>query len=175
MQEVNMPAEAIDHLEQSLTLARAQDDRNLEATCLSHLGRVSLQMEDCDSAMSQAETALTMRQERGLHVLATVDLVTLAGAYQTRGHILHALGYARMALGILDNCKGVGPEHPHHDYLRCYHVLSAAGFESEAGAALQSAYDLLVAQAGKIEDPVMKNSFLEQVRLNREIVAESSV
>ena len=38
-------------------------------------------------------------------------------------------------------------------------------------SAMRTAYDLLQEQAGKIEDPALRRSFLENVTAHREIVA----
>ena len=48
--------------------------------------------------------------------------------------------------------------------------LLAVGQLEAARAALQSAYQLLSRRAEKINDPTGRQSFLEQVPLNREIV-----
>ena len=67
---------------------------------------------------------------------------------------------------------GEGPEFPQRDYFLCYQVLAAAGQAERARAALQSAYDLFMMRADKITDPVLRQSFLERVPINREIVQE---
>ena len=72
----------------------------------------------------------------------------------------------------LDKCSGEGPDFPHRDYFICYQVLTMAGQEEIARAALQSAYNLVIARADKITDPDLRRSFLERVPVNREIVQE---
>ena len=52
-------------------------------------------------------------------------------------------------------------------------MLRAAGQQERAQAALQWAYNLVMARAEKITDSDLRQSFLENVVINREIVAEA--
>jgi class 3 adenylate cyclase/tetratricopeptide (TPR) repeat protein len=157
-------------LSHGLELAREQKDQLLASLFLSHLGRVNLLDEREDRAIAQAHEALTIRREHDLELWTTADLATLAAAHLASGDENAALSYARQALKILDDCGGEGPEFPHHDYFMCHRVLSAVGQEEAARDALQSAYELTMAQAERIKDPSLRRSFLEQVRTNRQIV-----
>ena len=159
-------------LTHSLTMAETQDDRDLIAMCRSHLGVTSLLAGDYDRAVSQAGEALAIRREAGLELLTTADLATMAAAYLGLGDTSVAQDHARQALAILDRCDGKGPEFPQRDYYLCCRVLSTTGETATAQRALESAYDLVSTKAAKITDPVLRRSFLEQVRVNREIVAE---
>jgi hypothetical protein len=107
-----------------------------------------------------------------LMLWATADLTTLAQVHWALGDAATALGYAHQTLSVLHECEGQGPEYPHHDYFACYQVLAAAGKEVAAHEALQSAYDLLLAQSERIADRDLRQSFLERVPLNRAIVEE---
>ena len=164
-------AAAKQFLTDSLTLAQAETDTYLESMCLSHLATVHLQADEFSQAIEQAKAALMMRQDGDLRLLTSIDLTTLARAYLKMVHINEALNYAWQALNILNECKGIGPEFPHHDYFYCYQVMSTAGHQKAADAALKAAHGLLMSQAGKITDPVMHQSFLEKVAVHREIVA----
>jgi adenylate cyclase len=159
-------------LTDSLVLAQEQDDKHLAALCLSHLGMVSLRAGRLDQAMERAGAALAARSELGLPLWATADLATLAAASLASGNTDNALEYARQALTTLDGCGGAGPEFPQRDYFVCYEVLSATGQAEAARSALQSAHTLVIAKAEKITDPALRQSFLERVPFNREIVRE---
>jgi hypothetical protein len=100
------------------------------------------------------------------------DLATLAAAHLAAGDIAQALDDAEQALAILEECGGEGPEFPQRDYFICYQVFSAAGQEKAVRGALQSAYSLVATRADKITDPALRQSFLERVPINREIVQE---
>jgi predicted ATPase/class 3 adenylate cyclase len=157
-------------LTDGLTLARAQDDTYLVAGFLSYLGTVSLQMNKAPRAIQQASAALALQQELDLHLETTHDLATLAVASLASGDAAGALRYAEQALGILDECGGKGPEFPQRDYFLCSQVLEATGHPARARAALQSAYDLVLARADNITDAALRRSFLERVPINRQIM-----
>jgi predicted ATPase/class 3 adenylate cyclase len=156
----------------NLTWANKQGDRRSASYALSYLAEVSLLARRLDQAFERASAALALRRELGLRELATADLATLAAACQAAGKMAQAMDYAHQALAVLDECGGQGPEYPHQDYFVCYRVLSAAGQEEAASFALQAAYNQVMASAAKIADPALRQSFLERVRVNREIVQE---
>ena len=52
----------------------------------------------------------------------------------------------------------------------CCRVLEAAG-DARARAVLATAYNVLQEWAGRIDDPALRRSFLENVAANREIAA----
>jgi adenylate cyclase len=153
-----------------LALAQALEDRYVVSYFLSRLGFTSLQLGRPDEAIELAGAALALRLELELRLWTTADLATLAGGHLALGHVDQALNYVQQTLNILADCGGEGPEFPQHDYFVCYQVLSAAGEEMAAHTALHSAYQLVMKQAGKIADPVIRQSFLERVQVNREIV-----
>ncbi len=159
-------------LADGLALAQEQDDKYLLSTFFSHLGTVSLMAGKLDQAVDWANAALAMRRETDLVLWTTSDLTTLAAAHLASGDTDAALDYARQALAILDECGGEGPEFPQRDYFVCYQVFAAVGQATAARTALQSAYDLVMARADKIAEPALRQSFLERVQFNREIVRE---
>jgi class 3 adenylate cyclase/tetratricopeptide (TPR) repeat protein len=159
-------------LREGLALARKQDDRYMVSYYLSHLATVSLGAKRLDQAVEHANTALAMRQELALTLWTTADLTTLAAVRLATGDTAQALDYVCKALDILDECGGEGPESPQQDYFACYQVLTAIGNREDAHAALESAYDLVMARADKITDPDLRQSFLTRVPVNREIVRE---
>ena len=172
LRDMGDSSEARRALVESQRLARQLLDRYLESLCLSHLATVSLQAGDLALAIEQARAVLAIRSELGLRLWTTADLSTLAAAYMASDDTDAAIDCARQALAILDECGGVGPEFPHRDYFVCYQVLSVAGQIEAACAALQSAYALVMTQASKISDPTLRESFLQNVAVNREIAQE---
>jgi tetratricopeptide (TPR) repeat protein len=123
-------------------------------------------------AIERAGKALSMRREAELWLWTTADLATLAAAHLDAGDLSRAIQYTEKAIAILDECGSEGPEFPQRDYLIGYRVLRAAGQQEQAAAALQCAYDLVVARAAKIATPALRESFLNQVPINREIARE---
>lgn len=158
-------------LDKGLDLVQAMENERQIAFFLSYLGSVCLQAGHLEQAMEQAKTALTLWQTLGLHLRVVDDLVTVAATSLASGELTQALTYAEQALALLTECSGEGPEFPQRDYFVCYQVLSVAGQTERARAALQSAYNLVMARVEKITDDALRQSFLEKVAINREIVA----
>jgi tetratricopeptide (TPR) repeat protein len=158
-------------LSDGLALAQARDDKRLVSYFFSYLGDVNLQAGRFNQAISRANVALAERREEQ-RLLTADDLATLAAAHLACSNQDQAQNCARQALTILDECGGQGPEFPLRDYFLCYQVLSATGQEEEASAALAAVYNLVMARAEKITDSVLRQSFLEKVRVNREIAEE---
>jgi hypothetical protein len=111
-----------------------------------------------------------MQRELDLHLDTSYDLATLAMAYQIAGEMSQALDYARQALAVLAAYGSEGPEFPQRDYLLCSQVLAAAGEDAAARDALHAASSLVLARADKILDPALRQSFLERVPINHQIV-----
>jgi adenylate cyclase len=165
-------AQAEKLLTEGLTLVQDQDNKFLVSLFCSHLASVSLMAGRLEQALERADTSLAIRRELDLQLWATADLTTLASAYLALGDMPKALDHARQALVILDECDGEGAEYPHRDYFVCYQVFATDGQAEAARAALASAYRLVMTQAEKIIDPALRQSFLEKVEINRQIVEE---
>jgi tetratricopeptide (TPR) repeat protein len=159
-------------LTDGLALMQAMDNKHQVSFFLSYLSSVSLGAGDLKETLELAQEALNLRRELGQRLRMTDDRATLAATHLAANNLDQALAYAEQVLDILEKCGGEGPEFPQRDYFICYQVLAAAGQEERAEAALQSAYDLVMARADKITDPALRQSFLEKVRVNREIVEE---
>ena len=153
-----------------LALAQAQDDRYLISILSSYMSTVSLRLNRLTQAIERANKALTLRRETGLRLSTADDLANLAVIYLAAGDLDKATEYARQSMAILDECQGEGPECPQQDYYFCYQVFAAAGAIESASGALRSACRLVMARAEKITDPALRQSFLESVPINREIV-----
>ncbi len=156
-------------------IAERQSAKYLISVLLSYLGGVLLRAGRVEEAISRTDRALTLRREMNLIVLTADDLATLAAAYLALGDVPQALGYAQEALTPLDESGGQGPEFPLQDYLVCHQVFAAAGQEAQAAASLQTAYTMIMSRAEKITDPALRDSFLEQVAVNREIVEKAEL
>jgi tetratricopeptide (TPR) repeat protein len=155
-----------------LALAQKQEDRYMTSAFLSYLGAVNLRAGRAEQAIEKAEAALGIRQQAGWQLYSCDDLATLAAAYLALNDMSKALDYAQRALAILEECKGEGPEFPQRGYYICYQVLHAVGETDSARRALRSAYRLVMAGAEKIAEPTLRQSFLENVPINRQILKE---
>jgi adenylate cyclase len=157
-------------LNDGLALVQKQNDKYQIAYLLSHLGLVNLFSGKFECAIEFARAALTIRREIDLELWTTADLAVLAASHLALQDTAKALTYAEQTLTMLDECGGEGPEFPHQDYFICYQVLQAIGKIEMARKALQSAHQLVVARAEKITDPALRESFLKNVPINRQII-----
>jgi adenylate cyclase len=160
-------------LSEGLAIAQKHADQYVASAMFSHLGIVSLLAGQYEPAIECANIALTMRRDLDLRVWTTADLATLALAHLSLNDTAAALDYAQQALEILDECQGEGPEFPHRDYFACYQLLSACGQTEAAYSALHSAYKRIMTRAENITDPALRQSFLENVPINWQIVQEA--
>lgn len=136
----------------------------------SYLSTVSLQAGRLEEAIDWAMTALDLRQQLDMRLNAADDLAILAKAHLMTGDLEQALNYAAQVQIILDESGGQGPEFPHRNYFIIYQVLSTLQQHEKAIAALQSAYRLVRDRADKIIDPKLRQTFLQHVPANREII-----
>ncbi|MCB0167780.1 MAG: tetratricopeptide repeat protein, partial [Anaerolineae bacterium] len=172
---VMVEADNLEHAQEELSiglaLAREQQDKDLESGFLSYLSMLKLKENHLEAAIDHAQAALTLRHELGLHLRTADDLATLALAAIQAGDLARGLALGQEAFDLLETCQGEGPEFPQRAYFICYHVFTANGEPERAHAALASAYTLVMDRANNIIDPALRQSFLEQVMINRAIVA----
>ena len=154
-----------------LAIAREHDEKYLVTLYHYHMGLTDLQQQRLPQAAEHAQRSLELQLASNARVATTGSLALLGKVYQLFDDLPQALAYTDQALAILDECQGEGPEFPQLDYFFCYQVLTAAGQPERAQAALEMAYELVMKRANKITSPTLRQSFLEQVRSNREIVA----
>jgi tetratricopeptide (TPR) repeat protein len=166
------PTTAEELLLKGLALTQKQEDKYMTSAFLSYLGVVNLGAGRVEQAIEKADAALGIRQQADWRLLTCDDLATLAAAYLALNDLPKALDYAQRALAILEECGGEGPEFPQRDYYICYQVLQAVGEMDGARNSLRSAYRLVMAGAEKIADPTLRQSFLENVPINRRILKE---
>jgi adenylate cyclase len=155
----------------TLELARELTHRWLEGYALNYMGTLYLAMGAAQAARDCAMAALAIRRELEQQPLQADDLALLAIAHLELGERDMALRRAHEALATLAECEAEGPDAPQRDYFYCYQVLVAAGRPEEALQALQAGYELVMARAEKIIAPALRQSFLENVAQNREIIA----
>jgi tetratricopeptide (TPR) repeat protein len=165
--DLAMAAQVLKH---GLSLHQRENNKYQMSVFLNYLSTVSLRAGHLEQAIEQAQAALMLHQKLEMRLSTADDLATLAQAHLLANDLAQAVAYARQAIAILDECKGQGPEFPHYDYFIGYQVFALAGEEAAAQAALQAAYNLVIARAEKITDPALRQSFLEQVVVNREIL-----
>jgi hypothetical protein len=85
------------------------------------------------------------------------------------GEIAEAEAYSRKAVDLAE--AGAALWRPEEVWFTHSRVLRALGQETEADEYLQRAYERVMLVAGKTTDPELKQSWLENVQTNREILA----
>jgi tetratricopeptide (TPR) repeat protein len=181
---------------QALQLTEELADRNLHAYALAGQGRALAGMGQMrEAAVFYGESLALRRELKQLHLAAEIEAL-LAYLYLTQGDLEQAglytervVAYLRLPdqqdvkkrptsklttknnqnkLPSLRQLKGV--EDPFQVYLICFQILQASGDERGA-AILDFAVNLLHEQAALMNDANFKQTYLEEVPANRQILA----
>lgn len=164
-------AAAEQHLKEGLAYMQHEENQDQIAFFLTYLALLHWATGTLEQAQTYAAQALAIRQRLALRIRTADNLALLAAIHLARQEVTLAAPYVQQALVILDACQGVGPEFPQQDYFICYQVLLAQGQREQAYRALRAAYGLVMGRAQKISDADLRHSFIEQVTMNREILA----
>lgn len=183
--------------ESALSIAQELNHPRLSGRSLMQLGRAQAGLGQPEEALKSYQRAGELFQELGqqnllIEVLAGTSLVhitkdDLSGALELAEEIIHHLENSQPAeITVLDAEKGAiqqtetgavpgleGTSDPLWIYLACYRALQANDDDRAAGI-LSTAHKLLLAQAAQIEDVDLQFSFLNNVKVNREIQSEST-
>lgn len=163
------PAEK--QLARSLEIRRSIGDRRGEAFCLHDLGHLYLARQQPAEAIRHFEAAGNLRQTLGEKGNYVASLAAKGRACLMAGEIETAADCLIEAVAELRQNVGSG-EYPPQEIWFAYYQLGQLQPELPATeAALQEAYRLVQAKADQIDDPALRSSYLEQVRINAAIVA----
>jgi class 3 adenylate cyclase/tetratricopeptide (TPR) repeat protein len=161
---------AISSARRALQLAREAHDRSAEAWAQTNLGHSLAGEGNLAGAVEAYQAALDIRTELAQPALATEPGAGLARMALARGDTASALAQVESILSHLGSGGSLdGADEPLRVYLSCYSVL-AAGADERAEPVLRTAYDLLQARAGAISNEAARQSYLQNVACNREII-----
>lgn len=139
---------------------------------LSHIhhsqGLLALARQQYDQAVEHLQQALTQNNKLGLKAEVIENYSYLGQACLGLGRLDEALDLSIKAITLLASQKDV--EEEQRIYLNHYLVLKDRG-DAEALDYLKQAYEEMMRQAERITDPKDRKTFLEKVRVNREIQA----
>ncbi|MCA9976738.1 MAG: hypothetical protein KC413_13340, partial [Anaerolineales bacterium] len=161
--------------QQALDIARELGDRSTAAFALTHLGHAHLGLAETAVARTAYQQAYEIRTELGESALALESLAGLARTYPPAS--AEALAHTTAILTYLQENNLTGSEQPLRIYLTCYQILHAHQ-DARAPSLLQNAQQLLNDRANHIGDPVVRQSFLENVpthRALRDLIADRDV
>lgn len=161
---------AVECLEACIRLTEEMDDPNLRGESLNNLGLVYLELGQYGQARTYLQQALYLRESLGETSMLVLDHSFLARAYLGLGEVEQALAHTRQALALLRE-MGVAVNWVQQVHFNHYRVCQAAGLPEEAQEALERAYRTMLKLAEGMGEEG-RQSFLENVRVNREIAAE---
>ncbi|MCB0094476.1 MAG: tetratricopeptide repeat protein [Caldilineaceae bacterium] len=158
------------HLLICLQLAQTLGNEHLEAICLGDIAFLYLQQKRIHQAIEYARDSLQKFHLLNLDESTTSVLLTIAMANSFIQNQQEAETNLNDALKILRESSTEELDFPHRDYWMCCQVFRHMDDEEAATRSLHSAYNLLMERANRISDPIMRQSFLENVPHNREIL-----
>jgi len=167
---------AREHSEQALIIQQEIGDRHGQGYSLTYLGHALAGLGEVKAAAEAYDEAMRLRRELGQHGLAIDDLAGLARVAMARGDSKQALEHVKEILAWIEANGLEGIEYPLQVYLTCYQILSATAQGDptaieRAHSVLSDACTTLLDQAAKISDSTLRRTFLEDVAVNREIMA----
>ena len=167
--------EARSQLEKAVALFEQHNFVTDKAFALTHLGLTLANMEEIEQAGIHLYNALSIRTQSGVEA-ATIDTeAALAWLDMARGDTELAVERVRDVVTWLDTHGTAGIELPLLVYRQCYVILRAAGLPQEAEQALRAAHTVLHELAQGIVDESLRDSFLNDVPYNKQIVAMWSI
>ncbi len=165
---------ALARLAQSRRWAQENDDPEFEAQCLTEAALTALAAHQLADAEQFANAAQQIYSGLGMHAAMTTDLATLALVHLAHAELPAAQQCIQRLLEIFEHSEIHQLEYPQRDLYVASIVAAAAGEQMQAMALLQRAYALVQTRAEQISDPTLRRSFLENVAINREIVAAAN-
>ena len=156
------------YYEQSLIIAQAINDIEGEALAHQGLGNVFSGVELWEEATNSYSKANELFADIGVDWGIAFSEIGLAKAALSQQDIKEALGYVDPALNYLVSSEGLFGD-LRERFLICIEILQSTG-DPRASEVLELAYVRLQDIANKINDETMRNSYLENVPWNRELV-----
>jgi len=153
----------------STQMAREAGNPQLEAESLSSLGDALIGLHQPHDAALAYQHALSLYGTLGNARLAAEPKTALAGIALADGNLALAQALVDEILPVLDAHPRSSLDEPFSAYLICVRVLQAGQQHARATAVLQATHTLLQAYAARIDDAVLRHSFMEQVPAHREL------
>lgn len=165
----NLPT-AQENYEAALRLAQEGQMVSVERWVLTNLGHLLVTQGQGVEAEQFYRHALSIQQSAGLIMNITDAMAGLAELLLLREEFAAAQEQVEAILAAFDRYGLLVAETPFQVYQTCYRVL-AANADPRALGVLQQAYDLLLQQAEKLLDDKVRRAFLENVAVNRNLLA----
>jgi tetratricopeptide (TPR) repeat protein len=158
--------ESVAHCQRALDILDVIGELGQQPQTLSHLGDALLGLNDLDSAAEAYTQAIELLRGSGAEHKMVEPLAGMARIALAEGDSARALAHIEQLLPHLTTM-----DDPYYAYLTCYQVFRAND-DTRANEFLSTAHRLLQKNAALLSDETSRRSFLESVRVNREIVEE---
>lgn len=162
-------ATAVDLSQQAIAITEEIGDRITGAFAYLHLGHGLLSQAQLAEATKAYKRSLTLRQEmndESATIEAKIGLAAVALAEEKADVALIIIEPILAALEAADFTSG---EQPYLVFLVCYRVLRANA-DGRAPSILEQAHTRLLNQANQLTDETAQKTFLENVKVHRQIV-----
>jgi len=153
----------------AIASAHAVENPETEATAWLYCGHAQAALTHLDEAQAAYEKGLKIREEIEQEFKCAEIRAGMARVALQKGEPLSALTQAAPILTFLETHSLDGTEEPLRIYLTCYQVLKANN-DPRASGLLRTAHAKLMEQAGNTQNETLRQSFLENVAANREII-----
>ncbi len=167
-------AEAAEYSQKALRISQEIGDPDQAAQLRVTVAHCQLALGNLAESRSGFERALGVWQELGHEHRFIEPLAGLAQIALEEGDFGQAQKTAEQLLEHLPAGLQGGTEHDLWAHLVCYRVFRATG-DPRAADVLHSAYALLQDRAGLIDDPTLRRTFLENIRVHRELAHEHAL
>jgi predicted ATPase/DNA-binding SARP family transcriptional activator/tetratricopeptide (TPR) repeat protein len=141
-----------------------------EQWALIYLGHALADLEDSATASQCYQQAIAVQKQANWSYRTADAHAGLAALLLTQNDVAGALIHAKIALDLLAEQGIIASGEPFRVYWTCVRVLQAAG-DPRAIKVLRTATQTLQQIADQLEDATLRHSFLENVVVNRELLA----
>lgn len=149
-------------------------EQHVRTNALTNLGHALAALGDLAGAAAAHRDALTARRAAGEKTRALENLAGLGEIALLGGDLVQAQQHVEEILAYLAIHTTDGAEEPLRIYLACYRVLQAS-HDPRAPDVLETARRLLAARAARITDPVLRQSYLENVPAHRALLQATRI
>ena len=162
---------ALESGKDALRLQEQIKDRRGQGYTLNHLALAHTGLGQVEDARARFSQALALREDIGQALLIFDDLAGMARLELMVGCTENALQSVGRILAGINEYSLDGAEFPAWIHLTCSQVFAAAGQLERSAEARRAGQALVLERAEQIQDPDLRQQFLEQVPFNRALVA----
>jgi tetratricopeptide (TPR) repeat protein len=158
----------------ALGMAKEQQNKYIIGSALNEIAEVLQESEtkiDLEQALEAATEACQIGRDLRIPTIELFSFVKLSKAYLKLGHLKEALDSSKTAIKFIDTHEET-EKFTEEVFFNHYTVLKSLKRNDEALDYLDKAYKIIKQYENQIEDAAFKKSFIENVRLNRDIIDE---